>query len=123
MKSIDQFTHTLQCVPHFTELRDETQKAMAASAIQRHYTGGQVIYLEGESAESVYILESGWIKATRMTCEGREQAMLFLRPVEVFGDIAVFTGTTYPGTVVALESVSVWTLPANTILGVGFTVS
>jgi len=30
---------------------------------------------------------------------------------EVFGDIAVFTGTTYPGTVVALEDVDVWSSP------------
>jgi CRP/FNR family transcriptional regulator len=51
-----------------------------------------------------------------MTREGREQAMMFLRPVEVFGDIAVFTGTTYPGTVVALEDVDVWVIPARTIL-------
>ena len=79
-------------------------------------SGGQVIYIEGEPAESIYILESGWIKATRMTRYGREQAMMFLRPVEVFGDIAVLTGTTYPGTVVALESVDVWTIPAKTIL-------
>ena len=51
-----------------------------------------------------------------MTLEGREQAMLFLRPVEIFGDIAVFTGTTYPGTVVALEPVSVWAVPAKKAL-------
>jgi len=51
-----------------------------------------------------------------MTHEGREQAMMFLRPVEIFGDIAVFTGTTYPGTVVALEDVDVWVIPAKTIL-------
>ena len=75
-----------------------------------------MIYLEGEPAESIFILESGWVKATRMTREGREQAMMFLRPVEVFGDIAVFTGTTYPGTVAALEPVDVWTVPARTLL-------
>ena len=51
-----------------------------------------------------------------MTREGREQAMMFLHPVEVFGDIAVLTGTTYPGTVVALEDVDVWVIPAKTIL-------
>ncbi len=42
--------------------------------------------------------------------------MMFLHPVEVFGDIAVFTGTTYPGTVVALEDVDVWVIPAQTLL-------
>ncbi len=81
-----------------------------------HFNAGQVIYVEGEPAESIYILETGWIKATRMTREGREQAMMFMRPVEIFGDIAVFTGATYPGTVVALEAVEAWSIPSEVIL-------
>jgi CRP-like cAMP-binding protein len=85
-------------------------------AISRHYLAGQVIYLEGEPAEYVYILEKGWVKATRMTPEGREQGLLFLRPVEIFGDIAVFTGTSYPGTVTALEDVDAWLIPSEILL-------
>lgn len=108
--------NVLSQLSHFSNLPAEIQQAIAASATHRHFDAGQVIYVEGEPAEFVYILESGWVKATRMTREGREQAMMFLRPVEVFGDIAVFTGTTYPGTVVALEDVEVWVIPAQTLL-------
>ena len=107
---------TLQQVPHFNGLAEETQQAFATVASRRHFDGGQVIYLEGEPAESIYVLEAGWIKAARMTLEGREQALMFLRPVDMFGDIAVFTGTPYPGTVIALESVRVWVIPAKTML-------
>lgn len=106
----------LQNLRNFAELPEDVQQTITASATHRHFDAGQVIYVEGEHAESVYILESGWVKATRMTREGREQAMMFLRPVAVFGDIAVFTGTSYPGTVVALEDVEVWVIPAQTIL-------
>ncbi len=111
-----QFKQILQKLPRFQELAPETQSALAEAAVRRQYAGGQVIYVEGEPAEWVYVLESGWVKATRMTREGREQAMLFLRPVEIFGDIAVLTGSTYPGTVVALEPVTVWAIPAAAIL-------
>ena len=116
MKDSPPFTRTLKHVSHFASLSAETQQALAASAVRRHFDAGQVIYVEGEPAESIYILESGWVKATRMTREGREQAMLFLRPVDIFGDIAVFTGTTYPGTVIALEAVDAWAIPARSIL-------
>jgi len=109
-------SHVLSSLQNFADLPDEVQQAIAASATHRHFDTGQVLYVEGEPAKSVYILESGWVKATRMTRDGREQAMMFLRPVEVFGDIAVFTGTTYPGTVVALEDVDVWVIPAKTLL-------
>lgn len=103
-------------IPPFNDLLDETRQALAEAAVHRQFHAGQVIYLEGEPAESIYILEAGWVKATRMTLDGREQAMMFLRPVDVFGDIAVLTGVPYPGTVTALEDVSVWGIPANTIL-------
>jgi CRP/FNR family cyclic AMP-dependent transcriptional regulator len=116
MNDIVQCKDTLQHLPHFNQLSDEIQHSIAAFAVHRQFDARQVIYLEGEPAEAIYILESGWIKATRMTRDGREQALMFLHPVEIFGDIAVFTGTTYPGTVIALEPVKVWVIPAKTIL-------
>lgn len=103
-------------IPHFDRLPSEVIEELNAAASRHHYKAGQVIYVEGEPADSMYILESGWIKATRMTHAGREQAMMFLRPVDVFGDIAVLTGTTYPGTVVALDDVKAWAIPSNIIL-------
>lgn len=116
MKDFDQFKKTLQGVPHFDELVGGTLEALAEAAMRGRYDAGQVIYLEGEPAEAIYILESGWVKATRMTRDGREQAMMFLRAVDVFGDIAVFAGGAYPGTVTALETVGVWKIPARRML-------
>lgn len=116
MKNSTYVINVLRQLRQFAGLNDDIQQEIAACASHRHYEAGQVIYVEGEPAESVYILESGWVKATRMTREGREQAMMFLRPIEIFGDIGVFASTTYPGTVVALEPVEVWVIPAKTIL-------
>lgn len=115
-KPLTQLKTTLARIRHFDGLPKEVQKRIAATAVERHFKAGQIIYLEGEPAEFVYLLEKGWIKATRMSREGREQAMLFLRPTEVFGDIAVALGATYPGTVVALEEVDVWEIPAKVFL-------
>lgn len=116
MNDATQFVRTLQRVPRLGELTDDTQRAIAAVAIHRQFGSGQVIFLEGEPANCIYVLESGWVKASRMTREGREQALMFFRPVEVFGDIAALTGAAYPGTAVALEPVSAWAIPARTIL-------
>lgn len=116
MNNSPHFQTIFQRFPQFNNLSVETQQVIAAAAIHRPFQAGKVIYLEGEPADYIYILESGWVKATRMTRNGREQAMMFLRPVEVFGDIAVFTGNPYPGTVTALEDVSLWAIPARTVL-------
>ncbi|MBI9044715.1 MAG: Crp/Fnr family transcriptional regulator [Anaerolineaceae bacterium] len=85
-------------------------------AALRHFNVGQVIYLEGERADFVYILEKGWVKSSQITRKGREQGLLFLKPVEIFGDIAVFTETSYPGTTTALEAVEVWVIPSDKFL-------
>jgi CRP-like cAMP-binding protein len=106
----------LSRLPSFSGLDAATLEALALAATPRHYDAGQVIYLEGEPATALYVLESGWVKATRMTPDGREQALYVFRPVDIFGDIAVFTGTSYPGTVVALEDVEAWAIDGATFL-------
>jgi len=100
-------------IRQFENLPPETLEHIAKVALPRHFDAGQVIYIEGEPAESVFLLEHGWVKATRMSLDGREQAMLFLKAGEIFGDIAVFSETDYPGTVVALEDVDMWVIPAS----------
>jgi len=107
---------SLKTIKYFKDLPEEAMKALVDSALPRRFEAGQVIYLEGEPAEYVYILEHGWVKATRMTHEGREQGLHFLRPVEIFGDTAVFTGTTYPATTTALEASDVWMIPSEALL-------
>jgi len=100
----------------FSKLDAAALAAVAQAAIPRRFDAGKVIYLEGEPATTVYVLESGWVKATRMSAEGREQSISVLQPVEMFGDIAVFTGSSYPGTVVALEEAEVWAIDGVTFL-------
>ena len=101
---------------NFDKLPRKVLENIAAHAKLRHYEAGQLIYIEDDPAENIFILETGWIKATRMTREGREQAMAFMQPGEIFGDIAVFIGEKYPATVTALEAVNVWVIPAQTFL-------
>ena len=106
----------LALIRHFDGLPPEVLERLAASAVPRHFEAEQVIYIEGEPAETFYLLERGWVKATRISRDGREQAMLFLESGEIFGDIAMFSGTTYPGTVMALEAVDVLAIPSKEFL-------
>jgi len=100
-------------IHQFENLPRETLERFAKVALPRHFDAGQVIYIEGEPAEKVYLLEQGWVKATRISRDGREQAMMFFSSGEIFGDIAIFAEKEYPGTVVALEEVDLWVIPAN----------
>ena len=102
--------------PYFSELSEQVIADLSEVARQRLFERDQVIYIEGEVAENIFILEKGWVRAARMTREGREQAMAFMRPGSIFGDIAVFIEEAYPASVTALEAVAVWIIPAKNFL-------
>lgn len=98
----------LQATRIFAGLSTDLLQETARLAVVRRFDPDQVIFLEGDPPEALYILTSGWVKSIHLSREGREQALMFLQPGEVFGDIAVFTGRPYPATVVALEPVEAW---------------
>ncbi len=106
------FHRLLARLPEFQDAPLPARQALAEAAQVHHYGPGQTIYHAGEAAAGVFLLERGWVKATRISCQGREQATLFLRAPELFGDIAVLTDEPYPCTVTALERVTVWMVPA-----------
>ncbi len=104
-------------IGHFSTLSAEVGEALARQMIPRSYTAGQVICLEGEPGEYVYLLEKGWVKAVRTALDGREQAAMFLHDSEIFGDEAVFSRATYPVTVSALEKVNSWAIEGAALIG------
>lgn len=106
----------LSAVPCFAELTDEVLDALLHHLAPCQYEAGRVICLEGEPGEKVYFLEKGWVKAVRIATDGREQAAMFLRGGELFGDEAVFTGAPYPVTVIALENTTAWALEGRAVL-------
>jgi CRP/FNR family transcriptional regulator len=106
----------LKAVRHFEELPDEILDALTQRMTPHHLDAGQVVYLEGEPAEKVYVLKKGWAKSTRTTIDGREQATLVLKAGELFGDEAVFLGVPHPVTVIALEKVELWVIQKQALL-------
>ncbi|NPA27151.1 MAG: Crp/Fnr family transcriptional regulator [Chloroflexi bacterium] len=108
------FYRLIARIPEFQHVPEAVRQAFAAVAQAQAYGPGQMIYPRGEPATHIFLLERGWVKATRSSCQGREQATLFLRAPEIFGDIAVLTQEPYLCTVTTLESVMVWRIPAAT---------
>lgn len=112
----DKDVSILREVPIFEQVSEDTLNRILGAAETMHFTPQQVIFLEGDRAEHVFVLRKGWIKSVRMTRDGREQTMMFLNPTQIFGDVAVFLNISYPATVFALEDVEVWRVPGAAYL-------
>jgi CRP-like cAMP-binding protein len=116
----DQLPHPtisiLTGVPDFAALDEPTLEALAQVAIRRTYGENQTVFVEGEIGAGLYIIETGWFKAVKISADGREQVIHFLGPGETFNALSVFTEMTNQATVVAMESSVTWLIPREAML-------
>jgi CRP/FNR family transcriptional regulator len=89
-------------------LAPEILDALAACAIPIHYDAGTLIFLEGEPAANLYLVERGIVKISRISQEGREHILVLIRPGETFNDVAVMDGGPNPATATAQTDVDLW---------------
>lgn len=103
-------------VSYFAGLDQATLASLASLSVDRCYTAGQVVLLEGEPCTGLSIIESGWLKVVKIGLDGREQVLQILQPGETFNMISVFTDSPNQATVTALEPARVWTVPRDVLL-------
>ena len=97
----------LRAIPFFSGLDDQVIHDLARDALWREYSAGEVIFLEGEQSRGLHYLQSGWLKITKFSPDGREQVLQFLGPGETFHVIGVFANRPNPATAIALEPVGI----------------
>jgi CRP/FNR family transcriptional regulator len=107
--------HQLQTLTFFAGLPEPTLESLAKEAVWLEYEGGEIIFLEGEQANGLYFLQSGWVKVVKSNPSGREQVLRFMEPGDTFNEVGVFANQPNPATAVALEPAGIWLLPRQTL--------
>lgn len=74
---------------------------LAAMATVRRLGRDEVLFDEGDAAESLFLLASGDVTLVKSSVEGRERLLRRVKPGEVFAEAAMFAGAGYPATAVA----------------------
>jgi CRP/FNR family transcriptional regulator len=105
----------LSKVSYFSHLPQEDILAIQKNALKRTFNAEQIVVMEGENNGGLYVVESGWLKVSKMSMSGREQVLNFLGPGDVFNAIAVFTDHPNQASVIALEDSTVWWIDQKTI--------
>lgn len=82
----------------FSGLPDEQLSEISSLLLERSYQKGRFIFMEGEPGEALYLLKSGFIKLTKRLEDGREHILHFVNPGDVFAEVVLFDGGTYPAT-------------------------
>lgn len=74
----------------FGELSESVRQGLFARARNVCCPRGEQVYMAGEPADSVYLLEQGLVRRDVLTVEGRVMAAGLVRPGELFAEAALF---------------------------------
>jgi CRP/FNR family transcriptional regulator, cyclic AMP receptor protein len=88
----------------FSGLEERELREVAQVAVPRNWDRGEVIFREGDSGDTCYLLRSGAVVLTREHQDGRMVALAELRAGALFGELAMFRGETRSATAEAIES-------------------
>lgn len=99
----------------FSGLSGPELDQLAAVAVPRTYEGGEVVFREGDRGDTCHVVRSGSFKATKTHSDGRTIALTELRPGDMFGELALFSGELRSATIEALEPATTVALLADDI--------
>jgi CRP/FNR family transcriptional regulator, anaerobic regulatory protein len=98
----------------FADLNEEDFSRLHTPIDDLHYEPGHSLYLEGDSARSVYTLRTGMVKLVRTMMDGRQRIVRVLRPGDVIGIEALAQAKT-DSEAVTLSEVGVCRIPVDVL--------
>jgi CRP-like cAMP-binding protein len=90
-------------VPLFATLSDSEFQALESIFIVRNYRKNQLIFLEEETGNYMYIVLAGKVKVSKASAAGKESILAIHQVGDFFGEMALLDGKTSPATVAAME--------------------
>ena len=103
----------LRTVQLFSTLTDSELGSLAPAFSLRTYRKNQVIFLEQETGNYMYLVLAGKVKVTKSTSDGRESILAIHRAGDFFGEMSLLDGKTSPATVSAMEDCRIASIGRN----------
>lgn len=100
----------------FAELDDKELSAIAALAKPRKYAKDEAVFHADEAGDVFCLIQSGSVKVTMISPEGKEIILTMLGPGDFFGEMALLDDQPRSATVVATEPLEVLTIFRNDFL-------
>lgn len=116
----DLSTEFLSGLPLFFGMTDEELHRFI-SAVEGYFCTfhkGEFIGIEGDAILGVGILLTGTVAVLKENAEGERHRIAVLKPGEIFGEVAVYTGDHWTASVLAEEAATVLILPRRNLLDV-----
>src|SRR6185295_20401021 len=103
-KAVGERTMALKAVPFFTQLSDKELDFVRAAATEKSYPKNAVVLTEGETGDSLYMIQSGKVKVFIGDEDGREIILKILSAGDFFGEMSMVDKQPRSASVTTLES-------------------
>jgi CRP-like cAMP-binding protein len=82
-------------------LSPEDQAHLSGQCVERQFDRNQVVYVEGDAADSMLVLASGEMKVSNYSSDGTELILTSIAPGETIGELGMLSGLPRSATVTA----------------------
>lgn len=114
MASAFRLTDYLNTLAYFQGLPASTLEKLTQRAVRHTYSAGVVLFLEGDPAHGIWIIEQGRVKVYKMSPEGGEHVLIFLGERDTFNEIGALEGIN-PANAATLSETVAWVIPSDAI--------
>jgi|SRR5690625_329550 len=102
-------------VPIFNHLEPDEMLEILKKSSQMTFKKGEIIYMEGDPLEYLYIVHKGRVKVYQLFESGKEQLLRILESGEFMGELALFAEKVLDSYAEALEQTEVCAIHRNDI--------
>lgn len=108
--------HHLAALPYFSGIDEAELFHITENSVLRIFSAGEMIFLEGEPAQGLWIVETGQVKVFKLNPDGGEYILHLRGPGSSFNDIAALDGGNNPANAVGLSAeAQIWLVPSDVI--------
>ena len=102
--------------PLFAGLDNRDLQEVCSISIRQRYDKKQPIFSEGDEGRGFYVILSGMVKIYKTSFDGKEQIIHLFSTGDIFAEVALFHGTTYPASAEALTETDLLFFPKERFL-------
>ncbi|MEP7362413.1 MAG: Crp/Fnr family transcriptional regulator [Acidobacteriota bacterium] len=93
----------LQSIELFSDVGPDALGNLAKLAIAKEYGPGDVLFLEGQPCQGLWIIGEGAAKVVKTTPQGRQLVLAIQEAPSTVAEVPVFDGGPYPASLVAIH--------------------
>ena len=105
----------LRTLPYFRALDEAALLSLAGQSVLRTAEAGETLFLEGEPASGLWMIQQGRAKIYKLNPEGVELVLRIFGDGNTFNDIPAIDGGPNPINGAALSPLTAWVLPAESL--------